>query len=184
MILDNIPQSILYPAYRKDIGASEQIRSIKKCQERWRKLFDGYEREIGRFKDNLNGVTLCNKDFLDRLERNYLNRIFGCVTNLFGEVDAGEIYNEMMALYAGRYDLNHLFDRLKTLFGIRLSVVSASDFRYNEKVVGIERDEIATLLEMLLPADVYVKVSYAAKSGLGIDFRLGKGVLESGFFVL
>lgn len=54
-------------------------------------------------------------------------------------MDAGEIYNEMMALYAGRYDLNHLFDRLKTLFGIRLCVVSADDFRYNEKVVGMER---------------------------------------------
>lgn len=32
MILDNIPQSILYPAYRKDIGASEQIRSIKSAK--------------------------------------------------------------------------------------------------------------------------------------------------------
>ena len=184
MIMDNIPQSLLYPAYRGDMGASEQIRRIKECEERWKKLFGGYEAEIEKFGTALSGIGQCNEDFLNRLERNYLNRVFGNVTKLFGEVDADRIYDTMMALYAGRYDLDYLFDRLATLFGIRLRIVEAGDFRYGERNKDVTKSEIVKLLEMLLPADVYVKVSYAAKSGLGRDLELGKAVLERGFFVL
>ena len=62
--------------------------------------------------------------------------------------------------------------------------MEAIDFRYGEKNEDVSNGEIVELLEMLLPADVYVKVSYAAKSGLGRDLELGKAVLERGFFVL
>lgn len=184
MIMDNIPQSLLYPAYRSDIGASEQIRRIKACEERWKKLVEGYEAEIGRFGAALDGMEQCNEDFLNRLERNYLNRIFGNVTRLFGEVDAGRIYDTMMELYVGRYNLDYLFNRLATLFGVRLRIVESCDFKYREMNGNEAGDEIVELLEMLLPADIYVKVSYAAKSGLGRDLELGKAVLERGFFVL
>lgn len=184
MIMDNIPQSLLYPAYRGDMGASEQIRRIKACEDRWKKLFEGYEAETEKFRAALNGVGQCDEDFLNRLERNYLSRIFGNVTKLFGEVDAGRIYNTMMELYAGRYDLDYLFDRLATLFGIRVRIAEACDFRYGDKNKDVTKGEIVELLEMLLPADIYVKVSYVAKSGLGWDSELGKTVLERGFFVL
>lgn len=184
MIIDNIPQSLLYPAYRSDIKASEQMRRIKACEERWKKLLGGYEAEIENFGAALDGIEQCNEELLNRLERNYLKRIFGNVTKLFGEVDAGRIYDTMMELYAGRYDLDYLFNRLVTLFGVRLRIVEAIDFRYGEKNEDVSNGEIVELLEMLLPADVYVKVSYAAKSGLGRDLELGKAVLERGFFVL
>lgn len=184
MIMDNIPQSLLYPAYRRDIGASEQIRRIKVCEERWKKLFAGYEAEIEKFGDALNGLEQCNEEFLSRLERSYLNRVFGNVAKLFGEVDAGLIYNTMMELYAGRYDLDYLFERLTTLFGVRLQIAEEHDFKYRERNRDAAMDDIVELLEMLLPADIYVKVSYAANSGLGRDLKLGKSVLERGFFVL
>ena len=184
MIMDNIPQSILYPAYRGDMDASVQIRRIKACEERWKRIFEGYEAEIGKFGSAVSDIGLCGGEFIDGLERNYLNRIFGCVTGLFGEVEAGEIYNRMMELYAGRYDLDYLFDRLGTMFGIRLRIVNADELGYSAKKGNGARDEIVRLLEMLLPADIHVKVSYVAGSGLGRDSELGKVVLEKGFFLL
>lgn len=184
MIMDNIPQSILYPAYCRDVGASEQIRRIKAYEERWRRMFEGYDVEIERFDAAIADVALCNEGFLDKLERNYLDRIFGSVTKLFGEVDSEVIYNTMMELYAGRYDLDNLFGRLAALFGIRLRVADECEVEYCKMAGENVRGEIIELLKMLLPADIYVKVSYVGRCGLGAGFKLGESVLERGYFVL
>lgn len=184
MIMENIPQSILYPAYSREEEASVQIRRIKAYDERWRRTFELYDVEIARFDAALSDLGLRGDGFLDMFERNYLDRIFGNVTKLFGDVESEKIYNTMMELYAGRYDLDNLFSRLAALFGLRLRVVNECDAEYCTRAGKNVRGEIVELLSMLLPADICVKVSYVGRCGLGADFKLGESVLEKGFFVL